>query len=128
VRLEILQPFGRLATIESVSSIVLITPQGSYGLLPHRRDCAAVLAPGLLSYTTAAGEAHVATDAGVLTKIDDQVQVCVRRAIQGVDLGELHRAIEREFFNLSEQEKSARAALAQLESGLVRRLLELRRG
>jgi F-type H+-transporting ATPase subunit epsilon len=127
VRLEILLPYGRFAAIPEVSRIIVITTAGSFGLLPRRLDCAAVLMPGLLSYTTTdATEVHIAVDTGVLIKTGAEVRVCVRHAIAGADLGGLRAAVEREFLNLTEQERAARATLAQLESGLIRRLLELR--
>ncbi len=63
---------------------------------------------------------------GVLVKTGSDVLICVRHAIAGADLGGLREAVEREFLNLSEQEKSLRTTLAQLESGLIRRFLELK--
>jgi F-type H+-transporting ATPase subunit epsilon len=106
-----------------------MTKAGSVGLLPHRLDCAGALTPGLIAYTTQDGrEAHIAIDSGVLIKTGDRVLVCVRHAVSGADLGKLRELVEKEFLNLSEQEKSVRSTLAQLESGLIRRLLELRHG
>lgn len=128
MRLRILLPFGVFASVADVTRIVVMTPAGSFGLLPHRLDCAAILSPGLLSYSTAiAGEVHLAVDAGVLTKTGAEVLACVRHAIAGADLGHLHQAVEREFLNLSEQEKSSRTRQAQLESGLIRGFVELQR-
>ena len=49
------------------------------------------------------------------------VLVSVRNAIGGMDLDKLHEAVEREFRNLDEQEKSVRSVLAKLESGFIRR-------
>jgi F-type H+-transporting ATPase subunit epsilon len=129
MQLRILLPYGAFTRIENVTRIVAVTPSGSFGLLPHRLDCAAVLAPGLLTYSTAAGgAAHIAIDGGVLVKTGADVLVCVRHAISGADLGSLRQAVEREFLNLNEQEKSIRTTLAQLESGLIRRFLELHHG
>ena len=128
MQLRILLPFRVFATVANVTRIVVMTAAGSFGLLPHRLDCATVLSPGLLSYSTAtAGEVHLAVDAGVLVKTGAEVLVCVRHAIAGADLGHLHQAIEREFLNLSEQEKSIRTTQAQLESGLIRGFVELQR-
>jgi F-type H+-transporting ATPase subunit epsilon len=128
MQLRILLPFGVFASIADVSSIGVMTPAGSFGLLPHRLDCATVLSPGLLSYSTAtAGEVHVAVDAGVLVKTGADVLVCVRRAIAGADLGHLRQAVEQEFLKSSEQERSVRTTLAQLESGLIRGFVELQR-
>ena len=129
MQLRILLPFGAFSQIEDVTRIIALTPSGSFGLLPHRLDCTAVLAPGLLTYSTAAaGDVHIAVDGGVLVKTGANVLVCVRHAIAGADLGGLRQAVEREFLDLSEQEKSIRTTLAQLESGLIRRYLELHHG
>jgi F-type H+-transporting ATPase subunit epsilon len=128
VRLRILLPFGVFASVADVTSIVVTTPTGSFGLLPHRLDCAAVLSPGLLSYSTAGtSEVHLAIDAGVLVKTGAEVVVCVRHAIAGADLGNLRRAVEQQFLVLSEQEKSTRTTLARLEGGLLRGFAELQR-
>jgi F-type H+-transporting ATPase subunit epsilon len=79
-----------------------------------------------VSYSsTATGEVHLAVDSGVLVKTGPEVLVCVRHAIAGADLGHLREAVEQEFLKLSEQEKSIRGRLAQLESGLIRRFVEL---
>jgi F-type H+-transporting ATPase subunit epsilon len=128
MQLKILLPFGVFASIADVTSIGVMTPAGSFGLLAHRLDCATVLSPGLLSYSTAtAGEVHVAVDAGMLVKTGADVLVCVRHAIAGADLGHLRQAVEQEFLKSSEQEKSTRTTLAQLESGLIRGFVELQR-
>ena len=97
MQLKILVPSGLFASIANVERIVVMTPAGSFGLLPHRLDCAAVLSPGLLTYSTAAaGEVHLAIDAGVLVKTGAEVLVCVRHAIAGADLGRLRQAVEQE--------------------------------
>ena len=128
MQLRILLPFGVFASVADVTRIVVMTAAGSFGLLPHRLDCATVLSPGLLSYSTASsGEIHLAIDAGVLVKTAAEVVVCVRHAIARADLGNLRQAVDRQFLNLGEQEKSSRTMLAQLESGLLRRFAELQR-
>ena len=50
--LEILLPFKVFASKTGVSRIVAETADGSFGLLPHRLDCVAALAPGILVYET----------------------------------------------------------------------------
>lgn len=129
MQLRILLPFKVFATLDGVTRIVAVSHAGSFGLLPHRLDCVTALAPGLLSYSTAAGgEVHLAIDEGVLVKTGADVLVCVRHAISGGDLGSLRTAVELEFLNLSEREKSVRSTLAQLESGFIRRFVGLQRG
>jgi F-type H+-transporting ATPase subunit epsilon len=128
LQLEILLPFAVFLASETVSRIVAMTPSGSFGLLPHRLDCVTALAPGILSYTSIAGsEINVAVDRGMLIKTGGQVRVCVRRAIGGAGLGDLRRAVDREFLALDEREQSIRSALAVLESGFIRRLAQVQR-
>jgi F-type H+-transporting ATPase subunit epsilon len=128
MQLEILLPSGVFASIANVLRIVVMTPAGSFGLLPHRLDCATVLAPGLLTYETGeSGEIHLAIDTGVLVKTGADVLVCVRHAIAGADLGRLRQAVEQEMLHLSDQEQSDRTTLARLESGLIRSFVELQR-
>ena len=128
MRLKVLLPFQVFAEIEGVKRIIAETPQGSFGLLPHRLDCAAVLAPGILTYETKAGEeVYIAVDEGILVKAGADVLVSVRNAIGGMDLGKLREAVEREFVDLDESEKQVRSVLARLESGFMRRLAEFHR-
>jgi F-type H+-transporting ATPase subunit epsilon len=126
MHLKVLLPFQIFAESTGVSRIVAETREGSFGLLPHRLDCVAALAPGILIYENeAAGEAYVAIDEGVLVKAGLDVLVSVRNAIGGTDLGQLRETVEREFLDLDEQEQSVRSVLAKMESGFIRRLADL---
>ena len=123
MHIKILLPFQIFAENTGVSRIVAETREGSFGLLPHRLDCVAALAPGILIYQTDSGpEVFVAVDEGVMVKTGLAVLVSVRRAIGGTDLSQLHAAVEKEFLTLDEQERSVRLVTAKLESGLIRRL------
>jgi len=125
MNLKILLPFKIFAEKTDVLRIVAESRAGSFGLLSHRLDCVAALAPGILVFETEAdGEVCLAVDEGVLVKSGTDVLVSVRNAIGGMDLGKLREAVEREFLNLDEQEKSVRSVLAKLESGFVRRFAE----
>jgi len=122
MNLKILLPFQIFAEKTGVSRIVAETREGSFGLLPHRLDCVAALAPGMLIYQTQSdGEVLVAVDEGVLVKAGLDVLVSVRRAIGGTDLGQLHDAVEKEFLTLDEHEQSVRLVTAKLETGFLRR-------
>jgi F-type H+-transporting ATPase subunit epsilon len=128
MNLKILLPFQIFAEKTAVLRIVAETAAGSFGLLPHRLDCAAALAPGILTYETAAdGEVFVAVDEGVLIKAGPDVFVSVRRAIGGTDLGQLHAAVKREFLALDEREQNVRSVMVKMQSGFVRRFVELHR-
>jgi F-type H+-transporting ATPase subunit epsilon len=129
MNLKVLLPFRIFAEKTGVKRIVAETREGSFGLLPHRLDCVAVLAAGILTFETEAeGEVYVAVDEGVLVKAGADVLVSVRNAIGGMDLGKLREAVEREFVDIDEGEKQVRAVLAKLESGFVRRFAEFHRG
>jgi F-type H+-transporting ATPase subunit epsilon len=121
--LKILLPFQIFAEKTGVWRLVAETYQGTFGLLPHRLDCVAALAPGILIYENdAEGEVYVAVDAGVLVKTGLDVLVSVRNAIAGTGLGQLREAVEQEFLDLDEREESVRSVMAKLESGFIRRL------
>ncbi|MGB5107141.1 MAG: F0F1 ATP synthase subunit epsilon [Candidatus Zixiibacteriota bacterium] len=126
MNLKILLPFRIFADENGVSRIVAETRAGSFGFLPHRLDCVAALAPGILIYESEAkGEVCVAVDEGVLVKTGCNVLVSVRNAIGGTDLGQLREAVEREFLDLNEREQSVRSVMAKMESGFIRRFAEL---
>jgi F-type H+-transporting ATPase subunit epsilon len=129
MKLDILLPSHRLLHRTDVLRIVAETADGSFGLLPRRRDCVAALVPGILSFETAAdGERFVAIDGGVLIKAGAEVEVSVRRAMLGADLGRLRGAVEREFRAEDELARSLRAAMDKLEIGFLTRLGALRHG
>ena len=124
--LKVLLPFQVFAERTGVARIVAEAREGSFGLLPHRLDCVAALAPGILIYETEAeGEVYVAVDEGVLVKTGPTVLVSVRRAIGGADLDHLRDVVEREFLTLDEREQSVRSVMAKLEAGFLRRFARL---
>ena len=123
MHLKVLLPFRVFADKTGVTRIIAETPDGSFGMLPHRRDCVAALSPGILIYEEEFGdEVCMAVDEGVLVKTGTEVVVSVRNAIAGADLGQLRAAVEKEFLNLDERELSLRLALAKIESGFIRRM------
>jgi len=125
INLKVLLPFQIYVEKKGVKRIVAQTLQGSFGLLPHRLDCAAALVPGILTYETEAeGEVYLAVDQGVLVKAGMDVLVSVRNAIGGTDLDKLHEAVKQEFLNVDQQEKNVRSVLAKMESGFIHRLME----
>ena len=126
--LKVLLPFQIFADKTGVSRIVAETREGSFGFLPHRLDCVAALAPGILTYQLGAqAEVYMAVDEGVLVKTGLDVLISVRNAIGGTDLGQLHAAVEREFLHLNEREQSVRSVMAKMESDFISRLAEFHR-
>jgi F-type H+-transporting ATPase subunit epsilon len=122
MRLKVLLPFEVFVDEAVVSRIVAETVEGSFGLLPHRLDCVAALAPGILIYETAApAEICLAVDEGVLVKTGADVIVSVRRALRGTDLAQLRDAVTQQFEKQDAQDRLMRSAMAQLESGFLHR-------
>lgn len=101
--------------------VVAEAADGSFCLLPRHIDFVTALVPGILSYLAPGGEEHfLAVDEGILTKCGEEVRVATWNAVRGLPLGELARAIDKQFRNLGEQQRKARAALGRLEASLVR--------
>ncbi len=126
MNLKVLLPFQIFAEKSGVSRIVAETPDGSFGLLPHRLDCVAALSPGILTYESEVdGEVFIAVDEGVLVKTGPDVLVSVRRAISGTDLAGLRDSVEREFLTIDETEADVRSVMAKLETGFLRRFVNL---
>jgi len=127
MNLKILLPFKVFAELRNIRRIVLETSAGSYGLLPHRLDCVAALVPGILTYETEDGVVrYLAIDEGVLVKAGDEVNVSVRNAIGGANLGKLRESVEKDFMLLDESERKVRAVMARLESGFLLNLEKFR--
>jgi len=128
MQLKVLLPSQVFFENDDVERIVAETSEGSFGILPHRRDCVAALAPGILTYQEKNGSpAYLAVDEGVLAKVGTRVLVSVRRAVRGADLGQLHDAVKRQFLTLNDQERQVREALHKLESTFAGKLAEFSR-
>ncbi len=125
INLKVLLPFQIFVEKNGVKRIVAQSIQGSFGLLPHRLDCATALAPGILTYETEEeGEVYLAVDQGVMVKTGMDVLVSVRNAIGGTNLDKLHEAVKQEFLAVDEQERNVRSVLAKMEGGFIRRFME----
>jgi F-type H+-transporting ATPase subunit epsilon len=128
MNLKVLLPHMVFADVKNVIKVVAETNEGSYGFLPNRLDCVAVLMPGIFTYETTAGaEQYIAIDEGILVKEGLSVMVSVRNAVGRTDLGKLHELIEKEFVKLDESEKIGHSFAAKLESGFIHSLEKFRR-
>jgi F-type H+-transporting ATPase subunit epsilon len=126
MNLKILLPFGVFAEKTDVLRLVAETPNGAFGILPNRLDCVAALEPGLLTFETQAeGEVYVAVDEGVLVKTGPDVLVSVRRALVGGPLNQLQEAVEKTFLSLNEHQQNVRAVMTKLETGFLRRFVNV---
>ncbi len=124
--LKILIPTGIFLEQSEILSIVADGKSGSFGLLPHRLDCVAVLIPGILTYRIEKGmDIYVAIDEGTLVKTGKTVAISVRNAIGGPDLNNLKHTVEEEFIKINEEERGLRLAIAKLESSFVQKFTEM---
>lgn len=120
MQLKILLPFRVFTDTNQVSSIIMETSDGSYGLLPDRLDCVAALVPGVFTYATATGgPQYLAVEAGLLVKAGRQVLVSVRNAIGGSDLGQLAETVKKELAKKTQDTGKIRSVMEKLESGFV---------
>jgi F-type H+-transporting ATPase subunit epsilon len=128
MNLKILLPSQVFAEKAEVTRLVVETSQGSWGILPHRRDCVAALVPGILTFETQTeGVAYAAVDLGVLVKCGADVHISVRRAVCGTDLGRLRETVQREYAVLDQTEREVRHVSEKLENGFLRRMVALHR-
>lgn len=101
---------------------------GAFGILPRHTDFVTNLVPSVLIITEPNGqEAFFGVDHGLLVKRGAQVEIVVRRAIQGDSLLHLAEQVQQAFVVADEEERVARSALAKLELGMVKQFSELRR-
>jgi len=125
IKLKILLPSEIFLEKTDISQMTVETSKGSFGILPQRLDCVAVLVPGILSYRNKAGEdLYIALDEGVLVKTNGDVLISVRNAVSGTDLKQLRKAVDQEFLKLNEQEKNARSVMMKMESSFISQLAE----
>jgi F-type H+-transporting ATPase subunit epsilon len=125
MRLSVVLPDSVLFEAE-VIKVAAEATNGSFAILPRHIDYVAPISAGLILVTDTDGrETILATDEGTLVKCAQNVSIATRRAAIGDDLRTLRQLIETEFRSLDEHEASARAALARLESDIVRRFIEL---
>lgn len=125
MQLKLQTPTQVLLDVPAVK-VVAEAQNGLFCLLPRHVDFVAALVPGILYYTTAAGEERlVAVDEGALVKCGAEVLVSTTNAVLGTDLTALQAMVAETFLELDDDERRARSALARLESGALRRLVEL---
>ena len=125
MKLKVLVP-TKVFLVATVKQVNAEGKNGAFGLLEDHIDFVTALAPGILSYRSEEGEeTFIAIDEGILVKCGQEILVSTERAVKDADLETLHQKVEQEFRHLNEQEKLTRTALARLEAGLARGILEI---
>lgn len=111
-----------------ITKVVAESPEGSFCLKPRHIDYVTALAPGILSYSEKGGrEKFIAVNGGILAKQQEAISVATRHAVSG-ELGELQKEVERMLTKVDEHERMSRSAVARLEIGFLRRLMEFGHG
>ena len=101
---------------------------GSFAMLPKHTDFVTALLPSVLVITDAQGEElYFGIDQGILVKHGYNIDIAVRRGVQGDDLETLNDTIQATLMEVDEDERVARTALSKLEAGIVRRFSDLRK-
>ncbi len=125
MNLKVLLP-SEILLDRQVLKLTAEAPNGFFCLLPRHIDFVATIVPGILSFLDSESVEHfVAVDEGTLVKCGPQVLVSTRHAVMSEDLGQLQQVVERQFESIDERERLARSAAARLESGMVRRFMDL---
>jgi len=127
MKLRVLVPDEVVLDIEVVS-LVAEGEDGHFGIKPRHIDFVSALPPGLLFFTrkdAAEGE-YLAVDRGILVKQAETVTVSTRRAVGGVPLEELLTTVTERFVELDDRERAVRSAVARLEAGFLRRVMDLK--
>ena len=127
MKLKVLIP-TKVFLVETVQQINVEAKNGALGLLPNHIDFVTTLVPGILSYRSQGGEeVFLAVAEGILVKCGQEVLVSTIRAVKGGDLETLYQTVEQEWKQLDEQQKMTRTAVARLEVGLTRGIIEIGR-
>lgn len=122
--LSVLLPQGELFR-GAVKKVVAEGVGGSRGFLPRHIDFVTVLTPSIVfAVLEDDSERFFAVHGGVLVKKGEQLTVSTRYALMADRLETLPTRIEEAFAAELEQERQTRRVLFQLESHLVKELLE----
>ena len=125
MRLEVITPTD-VCVDADIRRLVAEAPEGSFGVLPNHGDFVTDLTAGILVFEPEDGQDRfVALHSGTLVKCGAHVRAAVLDAVVGDDLDWLREQVETRFRQQDEDERAARAALAMLEAGMIRRFREL---
>ena len=109
------------------TQLFAVAEDGAFGVLPNHIDFVAALVPSVMILTTENNEEQFfGIDEGIFVKKGHQVDIAIRRGVQGDNLDALHDTVTTTFVQIDEDERVARSALSRLEAGIVRRFGDLR--
>ncbi len=116
----------RVVLEAEVEKVIADTMTGSRCFLPRHIDFATPLVAGIVTYHLVGGEERFAAiESGVLTKKASELLVVSWRAVVSESLDDLSEQMMQRVARDEELERASRRAMAQLETRLVKELLEL---
>ncbi|MCB5270361.1 MAG: F0F1 ATP synthase subunit epsilon [Candidatus Cloacimonetes bacterium] len=123
IKLRILLPTEIALAADDISSLTIETSMGSMGIQPRRRDCVAIITPGILVMkNSGAEETFVAIDEGILTKTGLKVTILAHNAISGKDLSQLKDEVKSKFLHQDDEETNLSQLMHKIEDSLLSRL------
>lgn len=123
MRLRVAVPH-RVVLDEEVDAVSAEGLHGSFTMLPRHLDYLVMLRPGILTSRSDGEEKYLAIDGGTLVKVGDQVRVSTWEAVPGDRLDQLEQTVRDSFRELDQRERQSRAALARIESRVMRDLFD----
>lgn len=124
MKLNIITPLETFV-VDDVSAIYAEGLEGYFTILPNHADYVSSLDVSIFKFIKNSKENIFAVDAGVLVKIGQEVNLAIRHAIKGDNLVDLKKQMEKEFLEIDDNERKSKTALASLEIGIAKLLLEL---
>lgn len=123
IKLRILLPTEIALAADDISSLTIETSMGSMGIQPRRRDCVAIITPGILVMkNSGTEETFVAIDEGILTKTGLKVTILAHNAISGKDLSQLKDEVKSKFLHQDDEETNLSQLMHKIEDSLLSRL------
>ncbi len=123
--LKVYSPIG-IVMEKEIQKIDFEALNGYYTLLPKHVDFVTAMPPNIVKYQTTDNALHyMACNHGILVKQGDIVSMSVQKAILNDNLKTLTEAIQTEFKQDEEERKEVNTAMARLEAGLTRGIMQL---
>ena len=124
MNLKIITPL-EVFDVADVDRIYAEGMEGYFTILPKHADYVSSLATSVFRFISGGRESVFAVDGGVFVKIGMNVSLAVRHIIKGDSLIDLKKKMEKEFYEIDDNERKTRTALASLEGNIAKLLLEL---
>jgi len=124
MNLKIITPL-EVFNVDNVSSIHAEGLEGHFTILPHHADYVSALTSSIFSYERNGKKEFFAVDGGVLVKHSDNVELSFQHAVRANNIKELKTKMEEAFYEMTEEDKKTRTALALLEGNIAKLLQDL---